>query len=1361
MNGSASMGDSAIALDSLKDDDAFRDLLRGSLLEVLDNALDGLARVAASEILRVVREAVCAGALDVALRHLDHAWRCYPDDLAALAPIYGRLLALEARDDRAALRLLQRAMDVAADPEVAALMSMSMLRLGRPEEARAHVEAALGAFCVTPGGLLFHAAGAIMDDPSVAAPGWMGRGPDLELVGEISPHHASKVLDIQVDGAASITRLVQPQPGKGRRAFRFELPEASLGARLEVSIRGTPLLGSGAVQSKDFALDGRATCDGTRLTGWARLGWSPSETVSLRIEDETGHRESIDTLRVACLASRWPFAIDLHAAGLTGERILVSARLPDGRWHPLPDSPLLREPAALVGAPDAAPLLPWGDKSRRPHIGAGVIKRARLIDVIIPVHGGGQQTLDCIDAVLRTLDETTQILVVDDATEDSFLVAALDALAADGRIVLLRNPSNQGFVASVNRALAVNPAHDVILLNSDTRVFADWLARLRAAAYSGLTVGTVTPLSNNGSIASYPQAQGHAIDPDGAAALHELAASTHSNTRVEIPVGVGFCLYLRRDCLQDVGNLDAVFGAGYGEETDYCLRARRRGWSHQLAADVFVYHAGGSSFGPRRVAALLERSQRLLNVRHPGFDGFIESFLAENPLGAVRRRLDEQRLTGFPGRFVLLVSLALTGGVDRFVAERCRELRAAGLFPLVLKAAEAGNAQRCEVWTDSIEAPNLRYDIPGELSELTALLKALPIDTIEIQHFLHLDARVIDAVRALAIPYDVFVHDYAWICPRITLIDGSGRYCGEPAVSVCEACVSREGTNLGEAISVTALRERSDLWLRGARRVEAPSVDTADRLQRHFPGLPVFVEPHALPAAVTPRPSRDPDRALVRVALIGAIGEHKGYRVLLDCARDAKARALPMEFVVIGYTENDAPLLETGKVFITGRYSEGEAPHLLERERPDIAWMPSVWPETWCYTLDFALDAGLPVAAFDLGAIAERLRASDHSDLLPLKLEPWQINDRLLQLADNPPVAARTSRLESMAATSTADDDDSAPTLVDESPMNTRVAAATDPLSAAPDAIPMSAPSAELGLSSSVQVLPLSAGLYLFSVKASGATVSNAENPSSLPAMHVGLGPGVPSQHVEFMEGPSTHGAWLFAATDLLVAKIHASGATLMLTSVRAAGGEALSIKVERLNARAADAMTRSTDPARTGEAPRDAALERAPALLSSDRTLFGPTGDRPLAVRICAHIRSRGDMTFDDVPWAGRLGTGLWIESFTVRPFDPLSAADIEYKALTGSGFETPWLSDDKVCGTKGMAVPLVGFALRLKANAAAEYDCEYSGYFQSGVTVGPLLNGAPCRSTVANDPLEGIQIRLLKSKSKNTSPSPAGRGP
>ena len=121
--------------------------------------------------------------------------------------------------------------------------------------------------------------------------------------------------------------------------------------------------------------------------------------------------------------------------------------------------------------------------------------------------------------------------------------------------------------------------------------------------------------------------------------------------------------------------------------------------------------------------------------------------------------------------------------------------------------------------------------------------------------------------------------------------------------------------------------------------------------------------------------------------------------------------------------------------------------------------------------------------------------------------------------------------------------------------------------------------------------------------------------------------------------------------------------------------------------------------------------------------------------------------MSFLDVPWAGRVAPGLWLESFSIRPLEHFAAQDMEYKGLTGSGFETPWLSDAKMCGTQGMSTPLLGFAIRLKPSpAAAAYHCEYSGYFASGLIVGPLRNGVPCRSSVASDPLEGIQVRLVK---------------
>jgi glycosyltransferase involved in cell wall biosynthesis len=61
-------------------------------------------------------------------------------------------------------------------------------------------------------------------------------------------------------------------------------------------------------------------------------------------------------------------------------------------------------------------------------------------------------------------------------------------------------------------------------------------------------------------------------------------------------------------------------------------------------------------------------------------------------------------------------------------------------------------------------------------------------------------------------------------------------------------------------------------------------------------------------------------------------------------------------------------------ITITGRYNESEVFDLIAAEQPDIIFLPSIWPETYSYTLSIAMACGLPIAVFDIGAQAERLR---------------------------------------------------------------------------------------------------------------------------------------------------------------------------------------------------------------------------------------------------------------------------------------------------------------------------------------------------------------------------------------------------
>jgi len=270
-----------------------------------------------------------------------------------------------------------------------------------------------------------------------------------------------------------------------------------------------------------------------------------------------------------------------------------------------------------------------------------------VIDVIIPVYKGLQQTRRCIDSVLRSGKQTSfEIVAVDDASPDADITRYLDRLAGEGRITLVRNESNLGFVQSVNRGMALHPDRDVVLLNSDTEVANDWLDRLRRAAYAYPDIGTVTPFSNNATICSYPFEgwTGGLPGTLGLAALDRLFASTNAGRTVDLPTAVGFCMCIRRACLDQVGLFDAQrFGRGYGEENDFCMRAAGAGWRNVLAGDVFVYHEGGVSFSGERLA-LTENAGRTLAELYPDYLRCVREYVRYDPAGTLRAAVNSARI---------------------------------------------------------------------------------------------------------------------------------------------------------------------------------------------------------------------------------------------------------------------------------------------------------------------------------------------------------------------------------------------------------------------------------------------------------------------------------------------------------------------------------------------------------------------------------------------------------------------------------------------------------------------------------------------------------------------------------------------
>lgn len=748
----------------------------------------------------------------------------------------------------------------------------------------------------------------------------------------------------------------------------FDASEAiERGETIEVSGADGVLLGSGLPIGSLRGVQGFVEAMNGGLRGWAWHPADPQRAPRLMLQGSGGMCSLVAGPAVDGIEGLSPLArpreIRVGAALIAtlGESVAV----------------LDAEGRHLLGSPvwSGVRLSPAREEAAR------VDLQGRAVDVVMPVFGAAVETMAGLRAVLASIPAGSVVHVVDDASPDAGLRAALDGLAGEGLIRLHRLGARVGFPGAANAGIRAAAGRDVVLLNSDTVVPPGWLERLRAAAYSGEVVGTATPLSGDGTIVSYG---------DGASGLDVVAAAANAGTVAPVPVGVGFCLFIRRDCLDQVGLLqEDLFAQGYGEESDFCLRARACGWRHVAALDVFVEHLGGRSFGAGR-SDLRRRNQAILERRHPGYAALVAAHVMADPLFAARRRMDAVRwAAGRRETAAVLVSHGAGGGVDELVAMRAAALRAAGSRPVVLVPAPGGC--RVEGFDD------LRFAVPDEVPALAALLRGDGVRHVEVHHLLGHEHRVLTLAGLLGVPIETWLHDAAAFCPRIALIGPAQRYCGEPPVAGCVACVAAAGSNLQEAIGVEALVTRSAADLAASRRVVVPSVDMARRVRRHFPAVrPEVVPPEddeGWPAAEV----RAGDVALVCV--VGAIGVEKGYDVLLECAADARRRGLALEFVVCGTTADDERLMATGPVFVTGRYSPEDAVKLIRAQGAAVAFIPSIWPETWCFALSRAWGAGLKAVAFDLGAPAERIRRTGRGWLLPLGLPVERVNDALVRLA--------------------------------------------------------------------------------------------------------------------------------------------------------------------------------------------------------------------------------------------------------------------------------------------------------------------------------------------------------------------------
>jgi glycosyltransferase involved in cell wall biosynthesis len=290
------------------------------------------------------------------------------------------------------------------------------------------------------------------------------------------------------------------------------------------------------------------------------------------------------------------------------------------------------------------------------------------------------------------------------------------------------------------------------------------------------------------------------------------------------------------------------------------------------------------------------------------------------------------------------------------------------------------------------------FDLALALPELVDYCRRRRIVRVVVNHVIDRPPEALNWIRRLSdmlgCGYEVILHDYYALCPRVTMITGASKFCDVAPPETCAACTASHGSEVKE-LDPYSWRRDFVAFLDGASKLVVPSADLGGRLQVHLPSKRIAVwQPEVddgLP--VERKPSLAADEPL-KVLSIGALSVPKGANVLAALASQAKSANELLTYKLIGIGA-DARRLQRAGVEITGIYRPADLDRLIEVADPHIVFLPSIWPETWSFVLTSGLQRGFPIVAFDIGAPAERLRALGRGYLLPLELA-----DRPTELVD-------------------------------------------------------------------------------------------------------------------------------------------------------------------------------------------------------------------------------------------------------------------------------------------------------------------------------------------------------------------------
>lgn len=249
--------------------------------------------------------------------------------------------------------------------------------------------------------------------------------------------------------------------------------------------------------------------------------------------------------------------------------------------------------------------------------GCTAIKPTRIFDtsvsIIIPTRNGLHLLRPCIDSIFQHDHANTEIIIVDNGSDDTETLAYLADIAQADNVTVIQDPAAFNFSRINNIAARAANGKILCFLNNDTEVVsADWINRARAFL-SLEEVGIVGArlLFPEGSLQHFGIALGMGA--------HRIAGAPHLGFEAASPGYFGkarllqefsavtaACLFIRKEDFEAVGGFEEDLSVAYND-IDLCLKIRERRLKIIADPDITLIHKESRTRGSDKEGARAAR----------------------------------------------------------------------------------------------------------------------------------------------------------------------------------------------------------------------------------------------------------------------------------------------------------------------------------------------------------------------------------------------------------------------------------------------------------------------------------------------------------------------------------------------------------------------------------------------------------------------------------------------------------------------------------------------------------------------------------------------------------------------------------